>query len=306
MKIKLIDIDSKIPNLALMQLSAWHKQNGDTVGFDIENPDRVYISCVFEKNAEQARGLSTFYPDAEIIFGGSGLDLNAKIPEPAQKIKPDYSLYPGLNYDIGFTTRGCIRRCPFCVVPKKEGRIHRWNHISDFHDDGHKEVLLLDNNIYAEKEWFFENTNYLIEKNLRVNICQGMDIRILTEEIAEQLARLKFVNNLIHFAWDNIADEEKIFAGLETLKNAGINLGTTRFYILSGFNTTIEEDIYRCEKLRTAGALVYLMKYKSTPENKRLAWWANSPAAFRAMPYHEYDYRKRQRMKRKHIENTNT
>ena len=289
MNIRLVDIDSKIPNLALMQLSAYHKSIGDTIGFDIENPDRVYISCIFQKNAANARGVATLYPDADVILGGTGVDLHAKIPEAAQKIKPDYSLYPGIKYDLGFTTRGCIRKCPFCVVPEKEGKIHRWQHISEFHQEGHKVVKLLDNNIGADREWFFENTNWIIQNNLRVNICSGMDIRILTEEVAAQLAKLHFVDNIINFAWDDISDEEKVFAGIDMLRDAGFPMQKVSFYVLTGFNTTFEQDVYRTNKLRDAGVLCFVMQYAPNKQTRQLARWANKRWIYKSVPFSEYN-----------------
>ena len=289
MKIRLIDIDSKIPNLALMQLSAYHKSIGDEIGFDTTNPDRVYISCVFSKNAGSARGVSTMYPDSEVIMGGSGIDIHSKIPEPAQKIKPDYTLYPNFDSDLGFTTRGCFRHCPFCVVPEKEGKIHRWQHISEFHQEGHKKVTLLDNNITADKDWFFENSNYLIQNNLKVNICQGMDIRILTDEIADQLSKMKFINNVINFAWDNPADEEKVLAGIDILKDAGVPLRNVSFYVLTGYNTTFEEDKYRCNKLRELGTLCFVMQYKPNKQTRQLARWANKRWIYKSVPFAEYN-----------------
>lgn len=192
-RVRIVDIDSIIPNLALMQISAHHKQQGDIVGFDIEDPDLIYISCIFSKNASLARGIQTLYPDADVILGGSGFyDVNnltnanfkREIPVSAQKIKPDYSLYPKAEYDLGFTTRGCFRKCPFCIVREKEGNIHKWQHISEFHDPKHKIVHLLDNNIYAIRDWFFENTDYCINNNLKLRVLPGFDIRILTDEIA--------------------------------------------------------------------------------------------------------------------------
>ena len=289
MNIKLIDVDSKIPNLALMQLSQYHKSLGDNVGFDITEPDIVYISCIFSKNAGKAKGIATLYPDAEVILGGSGIDLHSHIPEPAWKVKPDYKLYPNVNYDLGFTTRGCFRHCPFCVVPEKEGQLQRWQHISDFHQEGHKIVKLLDNNIGADKDWFFDNTDYLIENNLKVNICSGMDIRILSEDVAEQIAKLRFVNNILNFAWDNMRDEDKIFAGINMLKDAGMPLNKISFYVLTGFNTTFEDDIYRCEKLRNAGVLCFVMQYKPNHKTRQLARWANKRWIYKSVPFSEYN-----------------
>lgn len=260
----------------------------ELVGFDINNPDRVYVSCIFSKNAALARGIATLYPNSEVVLGGSGIDLHSHIPEPAQKIKPDYSLYPGIKYDLGFTTRGCIRSCPFCVVSEKEGKLQRWQHISEFHQDGHKEVKLLDNNIGADPDWFFENTDWIIQNNLRVNICSGMDIRILTENIAEQLARMKFTNNILNFAWDNMRDEEKVFAGIDMLKDAGFPLRHISFYVLTGFNTSFDDDQYRCQKLRDAGVFCFVMQYRPNQNTQQLARWANRRAIYKSVPFSEY------------------
>jgi len=105
MIVLLVDVDSKISNLALMKISAYHKLLGDTVGFGIENPDKVYISCIFKKNAGQAKGIARYYPDAEIDIGGSGVDLKKQLPNEIEMIKPDYDLYPS-TYSQDYTTRG--------------------------------------------------------------------------------------------------------------------------------------------------------------------------------------------------------
>ena len=287
MNIRLIDVDSKIPNLALMQISAWHKQQGDTVGFDTPNPDKVYVSCIFSKNRSQALGIRTLYPDTEIIFGGSGIDLNSTLPSYMEKIKPDYDLYSA-KYDIGFTTRGCIRSCPFCIVPQKEGKIKKWQHISEFHSPDHTVVKLLDNNIYALKDWFFENTNYAIENGLKLDITQGMDIRLLTDEIAEQLKKIKWAGS-IHFAFDDPKITEQVKSGIETLKDAGINLrNNVDFYVLVGFDTTPEEDIERCRLLRNLGTNAFVMQYRKTPESRRLARWANRRWLYWSCDFDDY------------------
>jgi len=286
MKIKLVDIDSKIPNLALMQLSSYHKSKGDTVGFDVEDPDKTYISCIFEKNAEQARGVATLFENSDL--GGSGISLTHEIPIEAQKVYPDYSLYPKMDYSMGFTTRGCIRKCPFCIVPKKEGIIHKWQHVSEFYNPKFRKMFLLDNNMYALKDWFFENTDFIIEHNLLLKVSQGFDIRILTEEIADQLKKIKW-ESTITFAFDNMEDEKAVINGIDMLKNAGINIKNhVQFYVLSGYNTTHDQDLYRCNLLKKMGANAFVMQYKETPENKVLARWANRRWLFWSFPFSEY------------------
>jgi hypothetical protein len=164
MKILLVSIDSKIPNLALMKISAYHKWLGDSVGFDIQEPDMVYISCIFKKNAGQARGISTFYPDAEIVLGGCGINLDNSLPSYIELMKPDYNLYLS-TFSQGYTTRGCVNKCGFCIVPEKEGKIRIAQHPSEFADSRFNTMMIMDNNLlgapdYWQKEVFdwFENT----------------------------------------------------------------------------------------------------------------------------------------------------
>ena len=271
MRIRLIDIDSKIPNLALMKVSAYHKARGDEVGFNVADPDRVVASVVFTQNRWKADALKFMYPDTEIVAGGSGYSLTTTLPDEIEQIKPDYDLYPAITYSLGFTTRGCIRKCPFCIVPMKEGRFRRAQHIREWHDDRFDSVICLDNNVYADKTWFFENTEFVLEQGLRYNAIQGMDIRILDEEIAGRLADLKWSGRL-HFAFDRLSDEPAVRQGIQTLQGAGINTRhDVRFYVLVGFDSSPEEDYRRCEILREIGAGAFIMQYQRTPWTRSLA-----------------------------------
>jgi hypothetical protein len=300
MRISLIDIDNKyrekkrrgklFPNLALMKISAFHKLIRDDVGFNLNNADDIYISCVFEKNKPFAMEEIRLVKGL-LHYGGSGLSINSvnNLPEHIEKIKPDYDLYPS-EYSLGFTTRGCIRKCPFCIVHEKEGLLRRTQHVKEFHDFKFKSCKLLDNNILADKEWFFENTNWAIENKVQLDITQGLDIRLLTDEIAEQLHKIKFVDQQIRFAWDSLIIEDSVKSGIETLRDHKINIRrNVSFYVLCGFNTTIEQDIYRCNKLKDWNVMAFVMKYHET--NKilnHLARWANKREIYRSTTFEEY------------------
>ena len=143
MRISLIDVDSKIPNLALMKISAYHTQKGDTVGFELLNPDRVYTSIIFTKNKGKALNQHLPHKGIEFMFGGSGINLNSKLPDKIEIIKPDYDLYPS-KYSQGFTTRGCVRKCYFCVVPQKEGTLVKHQHPKDFYDDRFDTIMIME------------------------------------------------------------------------------------------------------------------------------------------------------------------
>ena len=301
MRIKLIDVDNKyreskrrgprFPNLALMKISAFEKSQGNVAGFDIENPDRTYISCVFTRNRLMA---IKEWCDAkgEISFGGPGLSLDFVLPVEIENLKPDYDLYPFQEYSMGFTSRGCIRKCDFCIVHKKEGKFHRVQHIKEFHDFRYKSCKLLDNNILADREWFFENTNWAIENKVKIDITQGMDIRLLTDEIAEQLHRIKFVKQQMRFAWDSLELEPLVKSGIKMLRDHGINTKrNVQFFVLSGWNEVpFCKDVYRCNKLKEFGALPYVMPYEGgTPLIRALARWANRVRPFRKGPFYQYD-----------------
>ncbi len=157
----LIDVDSKIPNLALMRASTYHKQRGDDVklGYDplFDRPDLCYASKIFDFTPEP-----DYMPECETLKGGSGYDLHARMPfDDYDRIMPDYSLYPQFDYAIGRFTRGCPNRCPWCVVPEMDGNEVR--HVADLEDfwDGQKVVRLLDDNIMADADEFCRDCEQL-------------------------------------------------------------------------------------------------------------------------------------------------
>lgn len=280
-----MDVDSRIPNLALMKLSTYHNKVGDVVGFYVDDPDRVYISCIFPKNGRQAEGIGALYPDSDVYFGGTGLN-DRVLPVDVEYSKPDYDLYPS-TYSQGYTTRGCIRTCPWCVVEKKEGQYRRHQHIKEFHDPGFDTVMVMDNNWLADKGWFFENTDYILEENLKV-IEHGMDIRLLDKEIAERLKELKW-NKPMKFAYDRPQERGAVVKGIETLKDAGVNVRqNVMFYVLAGYNTTPEEDLKRCVELKEWGTNAFVMPYKKTPFIKDLARWSNRKQLYWSLDFEEY------------------
>lgn len=282
MEVLFIDEDSKFGSLYLMQLSTYHKAKGDEVFLnEWNNPDKVYISCLFRKNRAKALGRAKMFPKAEVEIGGTGINYSLG-DLGIMRLKPDYDLYPS-EESLGRTTFGCIRKCPWCCVPQKEGRFQRWQHISEFYDERFDVIHLLDNNILSDVDWFFKNTTFILKHGLKIKE-EGMDIRLLTPKIAYRLRKLDF-KGMLHFAWDQIKDEKKVLEGIRILKETGFDTREEiSIYVLVNYNTTREEDIYRCEVLRDLDVNPFVMVYedngKSDKWYKKLARQVNRKAIF--------------------------
>lgn len=293
MRVALIDVDGhNFPSLPLMKLSAHHKQLGDTVEwYDpltawMKPPDRVYMSKVFTFTEDYSHPVC----GKEIIRGGTGYDYpngGQSLPKEIEHIYPDYSLYPDLCKDTayGFLTRGCPRGCDFCIVGKKEGRASR--KVADLSEfwNGQKNIVLLDPNMFACLEWK-DMSQQLIESNAYIDFSQGCDIRVMTDEKAEYLKKMKIKQ--IHFAWDRYEDKDMIVPKFGKFKEiTGWDKRKMTVYILCGFNSTFEQDLERVYTLRNLGYSPYVMiydKYKLKKKDplKRLQRWVNSRFAFAA------------------------
>jgi len=296
MKVLLIDVDSKMPNLALMKLSAWHKERGDEVYLDANcRPDKVYISCIFSENSPKARGIAKMF-DSPVEVGGYGIN-KTKLPDEIEHIMPDYDLY-GTGFSMGFTSRGCIRKCEFCDVWRNEGKLRDHAPVSEFWDSRHSKIVLLDNNFVASPNWR-ENLSFCEEHELKVSITQGIDARLVTKEVAADLAKFwpfynwKFEDTALYTAWDRMEDEESVLRGIRNLIEAGIPPREIRPYILVSFNTRVDEDLYRFEKLRDLGVYPFVMSYNNRPHPMKR--WGNRPALFKKMDFAEWIELRRER-----------
>lgn len=286
----LIDVDSKIPNLALMHISAWRRSEGLETGWDVEDPDEVWASIVFEKNRHACDGLAEKYPNAKIDIGGGGYDYRKHLPEEVDLMMPDYSIYPSIDYSVGFTTRGCDRNCFFCHVREKEGRFRVVQHPSGFHDRRFKKTMILDNNILLDKTWFFEVTDWLIENKVKADICQGLDIRLMDAETAKRLAVTPMWKPL-HFAFDSEAYEDKVVEGIDILNRNGVKCrNRAMFYVYCDGDHDFESALYRCKRLRELNVMPYLMRNRNAEQTRRmtvLSRWCR-PWFFFKVPWEDF------------------
>lgn len=280
MKIGLIDVDShNFPNLALMKISSYYKRNGDSVEMaTLGNYDKLYVSKLFDFSD---LNLNTLITADETIIGGSGYDLNINLPPEIEVRDPDYSIYPMYDFSLQFYSRGCIRNCSFCIVRQKEGYIKAVKPMA-LNPNGNR-IEVLDNNFFANPEWMFA-VNDLIRTKQTVNL-HGVDVRLMNEEQAYWLNKLKH-HKQIHIAWDfpNLDLTPKIKEMTKYIKPYKIMC-----YVLIGYNSTPEQDLYRVEKLRELGVDPFVMPYnKSDKYQKKFARWVNHKAIFKTVKWIEY------------------
>lgn len=201
MKIGLIAVDSNFPNLALMKISSYHKRIGDVV--DWYNPfdqyDIVYMSKIFSFTPDYGQWITNA---KHIEKGGTGYDINTTLPNEIEYVTPDYSIYPTIDNKTayGFLTRGCPNKCKWCVVPKKEGNIRPYMDVDDVASYGRTNLILMDNNILA-CDYGLQQIEKIIEKRYRVDFNQALDARLVTDEIAKLLAKVRWIN-VIRFGCD--------------------------------------------------------------------------------------------------------
>lgn len=295
MKVRLLAPDSKIPNLAIMKISTYHKRKGDNVAWfncdlDFCDTDILYISKVFTFSQFEEPIL---FNDCQIIKGGTGYDIKSKLPQEIEEITElDYSLYPECDYSIVFTTRGCIRHCPFCIVHDKEGMIHNVP-VCQLNPKG-KWIMLLDNNFFGNPTWR-KNIEVVKSFNQPIDYNCGIDLRILTEEQCKALASTKIKS--LKCAFDNYEDKEKIMPKLKMLTEY-INPNKIVCYVLVGFKQKhlVEEDIERVNLIWSLGVYPFVMVYQdfNDPNYKRdlttrqFARWCNNRFIFKSCKWEDY------------------
>lgn len=290
MRIGLIDVDGhNFPNLALMKISAYHKNKGDHVEFwnGLLEYDLVYKAKVFDFTHDE----NTFIRADQIIQGGTGYDLKNKLPNDIEYQYPDYSLYNIKDTAYGYLTRGCPRHCNFCIVGEKEGL--KSQKVSDLKEfwNGQKFIKLLDPNLTACNDWK-ELLQQLINSKAYVDFTQGIDIRLMTDEKADMINQLKI--KMLHFAWDNY--EFKTYEKLKEFRpQLKFGVRNLRVYVLTNFNTTHEQDLERIYKLKELDYDPYVMIYDKHKllkghKTRQLQRWVNNKFIFRVCDKFE-DYK---------------
>lgn len=188
--------NKNFPNYALMKISAYHKLAGDKVEWwnPLVQYNKVYSSKIFDFTPEDP------YLPTDTIKGGTGYDVHSKLPPEIDNMYPDYSIYPSCDYAIGFITRGCVNNCSWCYVPAKEGKITPYRTWQEIVRKDTKKLVLMDNNILASP-YGIEQLRQLSETDYKIDLNQGMDIRLVTEDIVKIFKELSWIK-YIRFSCD--------------------------------------------------------------------------------------------------------
>lgn len=286
MKIGLYNIDSKVPNLALMKISAWHKQQGDTVEFYLplekSKYGKVYASQIFTDSKPEY-----LTPDMEL--GGSGVDLKKELPKEIDDMKPDYELFSENDYSLGFVTRGCIRNCEFCIVQQKEGKPYLYRPIQEVWA-GHKHILLMDNNVLTMPEIFKDVLYFCKTQNITVDFNQGLDCRLATDDILQTIIDYRqAISPEPRFAFDSLDYQDDVVRIINYLPKDRRHRIRWMVYIDENWESALER-------------LLILKRYKQKPypmRNKRVIgkgfekWqalynWSSFQGKYEQMDFYEF------------------
>lgn len=320
MNVLLLQLDGKLPNIALMRLAAYWRAQGalvmlkragniTTLAPDLFDPqwDAVYGSLIFERTRPLGHAAQRLYPG--IVLGGTGWDVTSSLEAIGITTTiQDYGDYPAWHQSIGFSQRGCRLRCGFCVVPRKEGSVRYEQSITDIYRGAPepREIILLDNDFFGQDAWP-ERILELRDGHFKVSFNQGINARMLTDETAAAIASVDYRDDSmktkrLYTAWDNRRDEQRLFVGLESLCRYGVKPDHIMVYMLIGYwpGETIHDCDYRRQRLREFGARPYPMPYQRTRElvgfqrwvigayDKRVSWKEWEKADYEPRRLHLY------------------
>lgn len=283
------------PNYALMKISAWHKSNGDSVEwYDPINDawqnayDKIYSSKVFTFT-----DVDHFLPTSAVL-GGTGYGLYNELPEEIDSMFPDYSIYPKVNYAIGFLTRGCPNKCSWCVVPKKEGGIRPYRTWKEIKRHDSRDIVFMDNNVLASQHGLAQ-IDEIGRQNLRIDFNQGLDARLITTDIGKLLGKCKW-NPYVRLACDTKSQIPFVATAHENLIRGGVGKSKFFCYVLV---KDIDDALERVVFLKSLGIDPFAQPYRDFENNieptnvqKDFARWVNHKATFKTVKWEDYKKRR--------------
>jgi len=282
MAIGLYNIDSTIPNFALMKIASYY--GGDATWcspLEFSLFDKIYASSVFTWSNKG-------YLSDGIVCGGTGIDVKSVLPDEIESGEPDYDLYPGYEHALGFLTRGCIRRCEFCFVPEKEGYIKGYRDIGAILQ-GRKSAVLMDNNVLASDHGISE-IEKIVDLGVKVDFNQGLDYRLITDDVAKLLSKVSWIR-FFRLACDDVMSIDGIRRCVERLDGYGVKPYRIFVYMLV---KGVSDAVTVANALKGLGVNPFaqpFMDRDGTPATKGqrdVSRWVNHKAVFKSCSFAEY------------------
>lgn len=317
MKIGLVDVDGHAhkkkwgatiyPNLALGKLARYHRERGDTVEWAIPfyHYDRVYMSKVFNFSPDDL----TCYDADEVIKGGTGYDITSRLPDEVDRLQPDYSIWPHVPKDTayGFLTRGCPNRCPWCVVPRKEGGVAPYMDVDEIAIEGRHKLVLMDNNFLAAGAYTVRQLEKIIERGYTVDFNQALDARLVSPGLAELLAWCKWSAHRIRFGCDTPGQVKECQRAIDLLQSYGYRGEFFLYTMLTdNFAECYQRTRYWWEKNHEyrrdhkPNVYIHAQPYRDPDDptrpipqwQKDMAQWANKKMIFQVASFENFSPRK--------------
>lgn len=256
--------------------------------------DKVYAAKVFSFTPDYG-----YYIHAdEVEKGGTGYDLQKALPPEIDRLQPDYGLYLQIDGKTayGFLTRGCPNRCRWCIVPKKEGAIRPYMDVEEIAINGRNNLILMDNNVLAS-DYGLGQVEKIVRLGLKVDFNQGLDARLVTDDIARLLARVRWIKR-IRFGCDTPGQIAECERAISLLGKHGYHGEVFLYCILMEF----EESFRRINYWRGKDKRIipHAQPYRD-PDNSRqripdwqrdLARWTDRKEIYRSCEFRDFEPRK--------------
>lgn len=297
MRIGLIAVDSDYPNLTLMKVSAYHKTHGDHVNWysPWERYDKVYMAKVFNFTEDYDEVINA----DDVVRGGTGYDIHSVLPDEMDMLQPDYSIYPQIDRRTayGFLTRGCPNKCPWCVVPAKEGMIRPYMDVEQIAADGRTHLVLMDNNILAS-DYGLEQIEKIVHYGYHVDFNQALDARLVSDDIAALLAKVRWIKR-IRFGCDSKAQISHCLNAITAIQKHGYK-GEFFLYCILMDDMMEAYSRIECWKEFNGKVLPHAQPYRD-PNNPRqvipqwqkdMARWTDRKEIWRTCDFWEFEPRK--------------
>lgn len=316
MKIGLIDVDCHAskrrwsstiyPNIAIAKIARYHIEHGDEVEWAIpfNHYDILYKSRIFNFSADDL----TIYDADKVVKGGTGYDIESKLPEEIEYLQPYYDIYPHIPVDTayGFLTRGCPNKCKWCVVPRKEGMIRPYMDVNDIAIDGRNKLVLMDNNILAAGEYAVEQLEKAIHYGYALDFNQAMDARLVDDRFARLLSKVKWIRQIC-FGCDTKAQIDECERAVSMIESFGYNGEFVMYTMLTdNFDESYNRVLHWWNRLKQrrsqhrGGCYAYAQPFRD-PDNptrpipqwqKDMTQWVNKKMLYCTIPFGEFVPRK--------------